>query len=592
MKITLDLTWSIIDFEDTPQLFSTVDKELRYKMGFREDGYMFSPAFKGGHWDGYTTLHENYKLENKPFIKYPTGLTDEVDAILGELQTRINFEYTIFDNRPDPLLTPEDVPEQFHLKSAESGDITLRDYQMDGVRAIAKSQVGVLHLATNAGKSLTAAAIIKLCYDKLERGERIAFFTHSSAIFNQVHKELTEALGIRVGKYGNGKKVIDTVSVVMIPTVQAALKIDPEKGLKLSAKERIIKRIAKDLTPQFDKGINQRLLLKNYIQNFQPKTNTDKDYINEVEEVLYTCGTDAQVKFKLNSYVVAYNKIIEKKNKDLYTKRKDATEYLESLVAIISDEHHHVKSDSYYNVLMSCTNAIVRVGLTGSIDEKDKMLMKRMKGSTHGVVARVSNDYLIGEGFSAKPKIILTPVKQVLLNGHQADISGEKDYRVVYDNGIVHNQYRNTLIAKITEMCYQDGDGVLIIVNRIDHGNNIGEILAQLNVPFEFVTGDHDVDSREDSFQAMKDGHLKVLISTSLIDEGVSISGINSLIMAAGGKSMRQVLQRTGRVLRKKKGDNTAKLYDFRDQTNTYMLDHAAARESIYIEEGFEIIRL
>lgn len=468
---------------------------------------------------------------------------------------------------------------------ADGGCIPTFDLSVPGTNSFVANSI-VNH------NTLTAAAIIKLCYDKLERGERIAFFTHSSAIFNQVHKELTEALGIRVGKYGNGKKVIDTVSVVMIPTVQAALKIDPEKGLKLSAKERIIKRIAKDLTPQFDKGINQRLLLKNYIQNFQPKTATDKDYINEVEEVLYTCGTDAQVKFKLNSYVVAYNKIIEKKNKDLYTKRKDATEYLESLVAIISDEHHHVKSDSYYNVLMSCTNAIVRVGLTGSIDEKDKMLMKRMKGSTHGVVARVSNDYLIGEGFSAKPKIILTPVRQVLLNGHQADISGEKDYRVVYDSGIVHNQYRNTLIAKITEMCYQDGDGVLIIVNRIDHGNNIGDILSQLNVPFEFVTGDHDVDSREDSFQSMKDGHLKVLISTSLIDEGVSISGINSLIMAAGGKSMRQVLQRTGRVLRKKKGDNTAKLYDFRDQTNTYMLDHAAARESIYIEEGFEIIRL
>jgi hypothetical protein len=33
----------------------------------------------------------------------------------------------------------------------------------------------------------------------------------------------------------------------------------------------------------------------------------------------------------------------------------------------------------------------------------------------------------------------------------------------------------------------------------------------------------------------MRSGKLKVMIATSLIDEGVDISGINSLILGAGG---------------------------------------------------------
>lgn len=90
----------------------------------------------------------------------------------------------------------------------------------------------------------------------------------------------------------------------------------------------------------------------------------------------------------------------------------------------------------------------------------------------------------------------------------------------------------------------------------------------------------------------MKNGSLRVMIATSLVDEGVSINNINSLIMASSG-SMRQVLQRVGRVLRKKtKGENTATIFDFTDNVNIYLKKHGDNRRKIYEEEGFEIIDL
>lgn len=91
----------------------------------------------------------------------------------------------------------------------------------------------------------------------------------------------------------------------------------------------------------------------------------------------------------------------------------------------------------------------------------------------------------------------------------------------------------------------------------------------------------------------MKQGKLKVLISTSLMDEGVDISGIDALIMGAGGKSLRQVLQRIGRGLRyKDDGENKLYVYDFTDRVNDYLFAHYKQRREIYEEEEFDIVDL
>ena len=199
---------------------------------------------------------------------------------------------------------------------------------------------------------------------------------------------------------------------------------------------------------------------------------------------------------------------------------------------------------------------------------------------------------MIDQGVSAKPKIVITPINQVVVDDKIVDIANMKDYMRSYELGMVKNQYRNTLIAKITEMCYNDGEGILIIVNRIEHGQNIGALLERLNIPYAFVQGEQDSDTREEHFTAMKNGSLRVMIATSLVDEGVSINNINSLIMASSG-SMRQVLQRAGRVLRKKtKGENTATIFDFTDNVNIYLKKHGDNRRKIYEEEGFDIVDL
>ena len=104
-----------------------------------------------------------------------------------------------------------------------------------------------------------------------------------------------------------------------------------------------------------------------------------------------------------------------------------------------------------------------------------------------------------------------------------------------------------------------------------------------------FTHGEVDKNVRTEQMAKAKAGELDVLVATSVLDEGVDISGFRALIMAGGYKSLRLVLQRVGRILRKKETDNTALVYDFCDSFNKITYDHSMKRLKIYQNEGFDI---
>lgn len=430
-----------------------------------------------------------------------------------------------------------------------------------------------------------ASGIIDQLLPQLERGERIAFFTGSTEIFHQSADRLKQRLNIPVGKVGAGQFNIQQVTVVMVPTLNANLK-DPTQGVKLTPKQNISKKIATEFLPKFEGGTNQKKLLGMLLDNFIPKTKVEQTVKDELIGIYKSCKNDNEVLMRLKNHNANFQNIVRNKNKKKYDKYHRMREFLDTITVMIVDEAHHSKSDTWYNNLMTCENALYRIALTGSIDKKDELLWMRMQGLFGDVISRVTNKQLIEEGHSAKPTINIIPI------ANPNDIDNIDEYRVAYEKGIINNNFRNKLIAKLTEKWYNDDKVILIIVNFIDHGNNISELLDGLNVEHYFLHGEVDSEIRKQKLNDMRSGKLKVMIATSLIDEGVDISGINSLILGAGGKSLRQVLQRVGRALRKKKDDNTTQIYDFADMTNRFLFHHSKEREKIYREEEFEIRKM
>lgn len=437
----------------------------------------------------------------------------------------------------------------------------------------------------------TAIGLIKTALPHLLPKEKVAVFTESQEIFRQFKKSIEDDLGVPVGSVTSQKMDVDGKQVIMCMTGTIAnrLNIDVEKEVKLTPKERIMKRMAK-LADEFGQGkVNQRILLENYIQNYKVKFKTDETFLEEVRKVLKRSETDAKIIFNLNSYRKKYLDILKDKNGEAYKKKKVMTDFMDSVAVAVYDEAHHVTADTYYTTVLGCENALIKIGMTGSIDPDDKFLNRRLQASFGKIISRTTNEEMIERGISAKPKVAVVPINQVIdEDTNERNIQHEKLYQEAYDVGIVQNQYRNALIAKMTQMWYTREKGVLVVVNRLEHGERIQELLNQLNVPNEFIHG--QATNREEALQDMKEGGLKVLISTNIIDEGVDISNIDVLIMSSSGESLRQTLQRVGRSLRKKsQGENKALIIDFDDRTNKYLANHSERRINIYANENFEI---
>ena len=145
-------------------------------------------------------------------------------------------------------------------------------------------------------------------------------------------------------------------------------------------------------------------------------------------------------------------------------------------------------------------------------------------------------------------------------------------------------------MSKIIEQVNKD-KYCLVIVNEKEHGGIILDMIKKnSSIWAYFIHGDKTSMERQMALSDFKEKEVQVLIATSILDEGVDVSGINCVFLAGGGKSMRMILQRIGRGLRRKEGDNQLIVYDFLDRFNDFLEDHSEERLKVYKEEQFDIV--
>lgn len=161
----------------------------------------------------------------------------------------------------------------------------------------------------------------------------------------------------------------------------------------------------------------------------------------------------------------------------------------------------------------------------------------------------------------------------------------------VYSQGIVQNEYRNRVIAKVAAQYSRKGMQTLILVRELYHGDQLAQLIRAEDVErVAFVYGDTPADVLDNEVARFKEHSDSVLIASPIFDEGVDVPAIRALIIADGGKSIRAVLQKVGRGIRKKKtGANTIDVVDFADATHKWLSNHSLERIAIYEGEGFDV---
>lgn len=259
---------------------------------------------------------------------------------------------------------------------------------------------------------------------------------------------------------------------------------------------------------------------------------------------------------------------------------------LDSIDLLFVDECHHVGADTWYEVVRRC-DAFYRFGLSGTPLKRSDGGDMKLIGATGGVLFEIRNKELIERGISVRPHITWIRVVNPLLP------RGIK-YPEAYRLGIVENVWRNTVIARATAERVERGLNVLILVTELKHGRILDEKLWNFTsgsfIPHQFLSGQEASEVRTKAFEDFRRGDLRVLIATSIMNEGIDMPNIDALILAAGGKSSIRTLQRVGRGLRKGGNIDRLEVVDFVDFQSKYLLEHSLQRFTDYRgEECFEV---
>ncbi len=248
---------------------------------------------------------------------------------------------------------------------------------------------------------------------------------------------------------------------------------------------------------------------------------------------------------------------------------------------VIIDEAHHISSfDCQYTQILSHILAPSRIGLTATMP-KDMEATLAIEGMLGPIIDEITMEEAkdMGRVSDVRIKFIKIPISY--------QVKELKKYSDVYDAGVVNREEGIKRIAAKAKEHADKNESVLIIVNRIPHGDNILEELENIGAEAFFANGSTESQVRLQLKEALNNKDTRIGITTTIWKEGVDIPSLDVIINAAGGKAEIATLQAIGRGLRQTETKKLLTLYDMLYLDHPYLISHLGERLAIYSEMGW-----
>lgn len=277
-------------------------------------------------------------------------------------------------------------------------------------------------------------------------------------------------------------------------------------------------------------------------------------------------------------FTVATFQTIAKALRTCDQSRQRANGLLGRAEGLIVDEVHALPAESHHAVAMSAPNAYWRVGLSGTPmgrGDKRSMLLVAALGP---VIYRLAPERLIGEGVLARPVIRMLRVEQSC---------GAITWQGVYAQAVVRSGARNRVVVDAVRRAAKP---CLLFVKELRHGRELCARLGKAGLRVEFAHGSDSTRWRVDRIAALVRGYLDALVATVIMQEGIDIPPLASVVVASGGRSAIAALQRIGRGMRSDDGRKaTFEVWDFADVGHPWLERHTRERVRAYESEGFGV---
>jgi superfamily II DNA or RNA helicase len=270
-------------------------------------------------------------------------------------------------------------------------------------------------------------------------------------------------------------------------------------------------------------------------------------------------------------------------NSGIILNRISVNKWLNDVDLLIVDEVHKLGAGNKITKLLDAFKTNNRFGFTGTLpdDQVDKW---SVLGKIGPVLIEKSSHELREENFLTNVHVnmlnlnYITQPPVVVSTGNTTD-----DYynELLF---IQNNSFRNSVIEST---CKNFNNNVLILVNAINHGQTLYDILTK-KLPQKqvfFIRGEVEVEDRNAVKSIMENHDNVVCIAiSSIFSTGVNIKNIHMILFAAGGKSFVRTVQSIGRGLRLNENKQQLRIIDICDNLK-YGKEHSDKRKEIYNNE-------
>lgn len=247
---------------------------------------------------------------------------------------------------------------------------------------------------------------------------------------------------------------------------------------------------------------------------------------------------------------------------------------------VIADECHHACCSMFQTVLPRLP-AYYRFGLTATPFREDGMTP--LIGWTFGrKLYEIEHAELLDHRHLIKPRV------GVLYSDFTFDDKDENYDHAKCTNLLVNDDERNKLIAFLAYAEAQAGHTVLVLSNRIEHCNLLAQMIREKNVDAEVLVGTMGKTKRRRVLDDFKKGAVRVVVATTLADEGMDVPRLDRVILAFPGRGRGRTQQRLGRLMRPHPSKRDAVLYDLVDAQVPALLRQYQVRRKVYRSLGIE----
>lgn len=247
---------------------------------------------------------------------------------------------------------------------------------------------------------------------------------------------------------------------------------------------------------------------------------------------------------------------------------------------LIIDEAHHSASATYRSLNKRVWSGIYyRFFFTATpfrSRSEEQILMESLTGE---VIYELGYDEAVENG-------IVAPIEAYFITLPKTGTSNTR-WAGVYSDLVVHNEYRNKVIAHLLSKFLEMGASTLCLVKEIAHGLNLQKL-----IDIDFIKGEN-TDNREKILEFNLRERIALIGTSGVVGEGVDTKPCEYVIISGLGKSKSAFMQQVGRAIRTYPGKESGKVIIFRDASHKWTKTHYQAQLKILREEyGVEPVEL